>query len=1134
LLAALIALPALLLTGGTALAAGDVEHSFARAFKATGACTLTTVEPGKETGPGAVAVNETTGEVFVFDRGNDSLDQFDSSGNCLNHVELAKKEKPGSAKNEGLAVDNSSGPSQGDVYVVEGLTRVVKKFKPNGGSLEPVGELKEAGGTEFVEIHGLGVDGGGDLYVYDGKGVVNASEAVIHKFSNEVANAFVEDIAAAGTCPPRLGFAVGPNAETFYVGRSRTAHNAKGEEICESPATVMAKVDAEGNQVGEHLDFQLDNTATPGVAVDSATGEVYFSHTESVSAFTPQGDFVQRFANEPGPGQLSSASGIATASNAGDVYVADGSEIKIYAPSTLTPEFVAPVVKLADGREWEQVTPQNKLGSQLFGINKSFGIVQASPDGNALTFVSSAPIVSAPPTSRAPEPTQNLARRGATSWSTEDVISPAGPVPAGYPTGSGTQYEAFAEDLSAGLVNLGPHMAIFTKEPLLSPEASEDTPYIRDLTRPSPSCEPVPSTCYAALVSPLNDTADLPFGKEVHFMDASSDLHHAVLRSSVPLTGEAIDLEQEASLYEWSSGGRLELVSVPPPAIEGQKETPAPREEGEELRLGGPGENFGGNMRNAISSDGKRVVWSTARGLGRLYVRDTAKHETLRVDRAQGITVPKEKIAEGACSEHCAAAQYQTADTLGKRIFFTDVNPLTPDSTQETGSEGLEEEEGRGLGDLYVCEVEEVAGKLGCKLEDVTAGTGIRPANEPAAVQGVLGASNDGSTIYFVADAQLTANAGPGRCVPRNSVEHTEEQEGLLPPLKCTLYVAHRGAGGWETKLVSTITTSDQADWNLVPSAAALRDISSRVSPEGGFLTFMSDRRLTGYDNRDASSGKPDEEVYLYDRAGQHVSCVSCNPSNVRPHGVFDHEASGEGIGLLIDRPQAWENQWVSAVIPGWTNRSKESANYQPRYLNDEGRLFFNSADPLVPDDKSAKADVYEFEPNGIGTCHSATGCISLMSSGTSENESAFIDASANGNSMFFITSQKLLSSDEDTGFDIYNARVCTPASPCLKPPGAKPPPCGSEAECKGGGATIPASPPVPASTLGGGGNVSSTEVLGATTTHTGTGETRDQKLKKALKACKKLKKHKKRHACEKSARTRYGPVKSKATKARK
>ena len=40
----------------------------------------------------------------------------------------------------------------------------------------------------------------------------------------------------------------------------------------------------------------------------------------------------------------------------------------------------------------------------------------------------------------------------------------------------------------------------------------------------------------------------------------------------------------------------------------------------------------------------------------------------------------------------------------------------------------------------------------------------------------------------------------------------------------------------------------------------------------GEWLAFMSERSLTGYDNRDAASGEPDEEVYLYDAARERLA----------------------------------------------------------------------------------------------------------------------------------------------------------------------------------------------------------------------------------------------------------------------
>jgi hypothetical protein len=317
-------------------------------------------------------------------------------------------------------------------------------------------------------------------------------------------------------------------------------------------------------------------------------------------------------------------------------------------------------------------------------------------------------------------------------------------------------------------------------------------------------------------------------------------------------------------------------------------------------------------------------------------------------------------------------------------------------------------------------------------------------------------------------------------------------------------------------------------------------EITSRSSPNGAYFAFMSNRSLTGYDNVDAqpaAKGARDEEVFLYNAAGEgHISCASCNPSGARPHGVFDTEESGEGIGLISDAAHIWSGRWLAGNIPGWTGLSTERALYQSRYLSDTGRLFFNSADSLVPADENGKADVYEFERSGEGTCASATGCVSLISSGTSSHESAFLDASATGNDVFIFTGEKLVKQDEDTAFDVYDARVCTSASPCQTPPPPPPPPCSGEG-CKGASASQPALPPAPlSSTFSGPGNIGKTEVRGASEGAKPPPPrkplTRAQKLKRALKACKKIKKRHKRLACEHTARKKYGPVKGKGAKA--
>ena len=85
-----------------------------------------------------------------------------------------------------------------------------------------------------------------------------------------------------------------------------------------------------------------------------------------------------------------------------------------------------------------------------------------------------------------------------------------------------------------------------------------------------------------------------------------------------------------------------------------------------------------------------------------------------------------------------------------------------------------------------------------------------------------------------------------------------------------------------------------------------------RISPNGRYLAFMSDEELTGYDNRDAVSGEPDEEVYLYDAVADKLVCASCNPTGARPAGILNSES-------LIAPGSYWNKRWLAANIPTWT-----------------------------------------------------------------------------------------------------------------------------------------------------------------------------------------------------------------------
>lgn len=311
-----------------------------------------------------------------------------------------------------------------------------------------------------------------------------------------------------------------------------------------------------------------------------------------------------------------------------------------------------------------------------------------------------------------------------------------------------------------------------------------------------------------------------------------------------------------------------------------------------------------------------------------------------------------------------------------------------------------------------------------------------------------------------------------------------------------------------------------------------------QVGLAGGALTgpyraFMSNESLTGYDNHDANSGEPDEEVFLENRTTKHIACVSCDPTGALPVGIFDRTTNENGEGLLVDATQEWGDHWLAGSIPGLSplDAGGDSVR-EPRFLDPAtGRLFFNSQDALVPQATNGLENVYEYEPTRVGSCTSseegfsdtAEGCISLISSGTSNTESAFLDASADGSDVFFLTSAKLVPQDIDGAFDVYDAHACSEASPCIPPSPVSPPACTTADSCRAAPTPQPTIYGLPSSaTFAGAGNASPPALKPVVSPKS---LTRAQKLSRALRTCRRRsKKHKKQRAtCEARAKRAYG-----------
>ncbi len=273
--------------------------------------------------------------------------------------------------------------------------------------------------------------------------------------------------------------------------------------------------------------------------------------------------------------------------------------------------------------------------------------------------------------------------------------------------------------------------------------------------------------------------------------------------------------------------------------------------------------------------------------------------------------------------------------------------------------------------------------------------------------EGVVGESEDLSHIYFVDTEALAANEGAGL------------DAGGKPQLaeegKHNLYAWSQGGG---TRFVAQLVSRDNggqfnalasSDWggNLgnLPIHAVGGNRSAEASPHGRYLAFVSEAPLSGYDNFGPTCGLDPEdntkpgpglcvEDFLYDSATGKLVCPSCNRSNQRPVGRSFLRRTGVG---------------------------------RPRYLSDEGRLFFDSRDSLVAADTNEGAeDVYEWEPRGVGSCASESaegGCVSLISAGTGLEDSNFLAADPSGRDVFFTTRDQLSLKDHDQLFDLYDAR---------------------------------------------------------------------------------------------------------------
>lgn len=641
----------------------------------------------------------------------------------------------------------------------------------------------------------------------------------------------------------------------------------------------------------------------------------------------------------------------------------------------------ATVGQLPDDRGYELVSPANSREAYLpVGENlgeedlQSSRPYRASADGDAVTYAGEPPVSGegGNGSEGAPFGNEYLSIRGprasASGWETSDITPLARNVE--------SRYEAFSDDLSVGV--------------FYDPNSDASLP---PLTQAAPSdCNMLYSRAASGFTA-LFDKAAVQTpgfcGNENEPLSAGGNEGTAsvpaftrlILETGAALTSESTETgrEGEENLYI-SSGGTLRAVNV----VDGR---PLPG-----AVFGGPAgyyptqSDFGG----VISADGSRVFWSGVQREGgemrptALYAREdplTSGASTVQLDEAQA----------GAAGPS-GSGQFWAASSDGTRVFFTDCNPLVAGATADNAHgcyHGGEQAPLLAGADLYEYDFSKPVGQ---RLTDLTV-----DHNDPegAAVQGVVAASADGEYVYFVADGVLATN---------ENANHETAQTGAP-----NLYILHRNA---PTEFIATLAPGDDHIQGyggaLSPSGDWRPELGVRtaeVTPDGRSLVFETHRPLTGYDNAAANSREGENEVFLYHASTGHLTCVSCSPTGEAVTSDV-HDEGGTGTYL----------------------QTSESSTFMHRWINESGtRVFFDTAQPLVPQDTNGREDVYEWESEGEGSCPVGSpngGCVYLVSGGNSTDQSVFVDASAGGEDVFFMTRGQLVPQDRDTRMDLYDARV--------------------------------------------------------------------------------------------------------------